>query len=404
MRYRGSDKPLRAIADELGVEFILEGTVRKQLSNLRITAKLIRADQDVQLWAETYRGTMDDVFEIQERVAAQIADALRLQLTPAEQQVLRKRATQDPEAYRLYLQGRFWWNKRTEVGFRRAIEFFDRAVEADPGYAVAHAGLADCYNLLSAYAMVAPGDAAPRAATAAAHALQLDPDLAEAHEADAHVGMLFEWNRKDIEERFRRAVSLNPQYATARQRLAIYLAASGRTGEALTLIRQARELDPLSLIINADEALVHILAGEFGAATEQARKTIELDPAFWVAHLVLGLASEQAGDLHGAAEQFQHACTLSADNAILLSALGHTLGKLGRVDDALRILGLLEDRAHRAFVPSYAMAVVQAGLGRNDEAARSLARALEERAVWLVHIHFATDPRLRTLADRSDGK
>lgn len=402
MRYRGTQKPLRTIARELHVEYILEGTVRKQRNDLRITAKLIKADEDVQMWAETYRGTMDDVFEIQERVASQIADAFRVQLTPTERLVLRKRYTSDPEAYELYLQGRFWWNKRSEEGFRRAISFFEQAIARDPTYAIAHAGLSDCYNLLSAYAMVPPGSAAPTAEAAAMTALRLDPDLAEAHEANAHVGMLFAWNRSDVEQTFRRAITLNPQYATAHQRLAIYMAATGRTEDALAVIHRARELDPLSLIINADEALILTLNGRHEAAIDRCRRTMEIDPAFWVARLVLGLAYEQAGKLEEAVAEFERAVALSAQNVILLSALGHALGRQQRLDEAHRILSDLLDRSTRAFVPSYAQAVVHAGLGNGDQAMRLLAHACDQRSVWLVHIHFASDPRLSTLHGRPD--
>ena len=394
MRYRKSNKPLRQIAGELQAQYVLEGSVRKHRNDLRITAQLIEAEQDVHLWGETYRGTVEDVFDIQEKVAAQITESLKVQLAPDEEKGLRKRGTLDAEAYQRYLRGRFWWNKRTEEGFRRAIGYFEQAIEKDHSYAVAYAGLADCYNLLSAYALVPPEESMPKALAAARAALQCDENLAESHEAIAHVGLLFDWHGIKIESEFLHAIRLNPEYATAYQRYAIYLAATGRLAEALPVINHAKGFDPLSLIINTDVGLILSLMKQFDDAVRQLEKTLEIDPNFSVAHFCLGLTYEAAGRIDDAIKEFEKAVSLSGESTIFLSALGHAFAVSGRTSDAERILNDLLAQLSQRYVSPYSIALVCAGLKRVEESLRWLQAACERRSVWLIHLHLSVDPRL----------
>ena len=261
MHYKGTNKPLRQIAKELGVQYILEGSVRKHGSDLRITAQLIDAVQDAHLWAEKYNGTLDDIFDIQEKVAEKIVEALKVELTTGEQQQLSRRYTDDTEAYQLYLRGRFFWSKRTEEGFERAIGYFNQSIEKDPNYALASVGLADAYILMGVYCYQRPHEVMPKARQAAQKALELDNKLAEAHASLAHMRMLYDWDWPGAEKQFQRAIELNPGYAPAHLWYSLTLSSIGRLEEALIEIKRAQELDPLSLIINTDVGLVHYLAG-----------------------------------------------------------------------------------------------------------------------------------------------
>jgi serine/threonine-protein kinase len=395
--FKGKHEDVREIGRKLNVETVLEGSVRKAGNRLRITAQLVKVDDGYHLWSERYDRDMEDVFAIQDEISMAIVEKLKIKLLGGQKTKLVKRHTDDLEAYNSYLKGRYFWNKRTEKGLMKGIEYFRKAIKLDPEYAVAYTGLADSYNLLSAYSIASPGESIPKAKTAAMKALEIDPDLAEAHECLGHVSMLYDWKWLDAQREFKRAIELNPNYATAHQRHGILLTAMGRMDEALAEIRRAHELDPLSLIINTDVGLFFFFEHQYDQAAEQCKKPLEMDLNFAVAHFALGLALEQMARHEEAASEFQQAMTLSGGNPIYVSALGHALAVAGKRDEAQKTLNELTRLSKQRYASPYSIATVYAGLGEKDQAFGWLQRACGERSVWLGHLHLRVDPRLDCL-------
>jgi serine/threonine-protein kinase len=400
--FKGKHQDVREIGRKLDVETVLEGSVRKAGNRLRITAQLVKTDDGYHLWSERYDREMEDVFAIQDEISLAIVEKLKINLIGRQKTKLTKRQTEDIDAYNLYLKGRYFWNKRTEKALRKGIEYFSEAIKLDPEYAVAYTGLADSYNLLSAYSIASPGESIPEAKAAATKALKIDPDLAEGHECLGHVDMLYDWNWQNAEKEFKRAIELNPNYATAHQRHGILLTAMGRMDEALVEIKRAQELDPLSLIINTDVGLFFFLQRQYDEAAELCGKPLEMDPNFAVARFAHGLALEQMERYEEAAGEFQQAMAISGGNPIYLSALGHARAIAGSVEEAWKILSELLVLSSRRYVSPYSTATVYAGLGETDKAFTWLERALEEHSVWLGHLHLRVDPRLDCL--RSDPR
>jgi TolB-like protein/Tfp pilus assembly protein PilF len=277
-------KTHRQAADDLGVQYLLEGSVRRQGKDLRITAQLIDAMHDVYLWAETYRGTIEDIFDIQEKVAGEIVEALQLRLSSDEKQILKKRFTKNTEAYQLYLQGRFFWNKRSESGIHTAIKYFEAAIEKDPRYALAWAGIADSYSVLGEYGNIPRRELYPKAEAAVFKALEIDDQLAEVHTSYASLLMLSKWDWVNSEREFKLAFELNPNYATAPHWYSQWLWSMGRLAESLRMISRAAELDPVSQAILKDKGLAFYYDRQYDNALEMAQKTLELDPNYAAAH------------------------------------------------------------------------------------------------------------------------
>ncbi len=400
MRYKGVKKPLRQIAGELGVEFILEGSVRRQGNDLRITAQLIDAVQDAHLWAEKYRGTLEDVFDIQEKVAGEITGALRLQLSPNEQKDLKQRPTEDPEAFQSYLKGRYWWNKRTDEGIWKGIRYFEQAIEKDPLYALAYAGLADSYNMLGFYSMLPPKEAFPKARAAALKAMEIDENLAEAYPALAYARHYHDWNWAGAERDYQRALELNPNYASAHQFYGTFLLSTGRSEEGFARMRKARELDPLSLIINSAVGWLHYYARQYDVAIEQLKKALEMDPNFFLAHLWLGFALQEKGLFTEAETAYEKAKALSGGTPITIASLGHLYAVSGRREKAETVLKELFELSRKRYVSSYYIAVIYAVLGDKDRAFDWLERGFKERAQALVFLKV--DPHVDPL--RSDPR
>lgn len=400
MRYKGVKKPLSQIAGELGVEFILEGSVRRQGGDLRITAQLIDAPQDTHLWAEKYRGTLEDVFDIQEKVAGEIAGALRLRLSPNEEKDLKKRYTEDPEAFQLYLKGRFWWNKRTEEAMWKGIRYFEEAIQKDPVYALAHAGLADSYNMLGFYGMLPPKEAFPKARAAALRALEINDMLAEAYSALAYARHYHDWNWAGTEEGYQRALQSNPNYASAHQFYGTFLTCMGRPDESLARMKKAQELDPLSLIINSAVGWLHYYARQYDEAIEKLEKALEMDPHFFLAHLWWGFAVQEKGMRTEAEAAYEKAKTLSGGTPITIASLGHLYAVSGQRDKATAVLNELSELSKWRYVSAYYIAAIYAGLGDNDRAFEWLERGYEERAQALVFLKV--DPHVDPL--RSDPR
>jgi tetratricopeptide (TPR) repeat protein len=397
MQYKKISINIRDIGKELHVGTVLEGSVRRSGNQIRIVAQLIDANNEVQLWADTYDKELTQVFAIQSDVAQQIALALKAKLSSEEKKRIEQKPTQNVEAYTLYLQGRFFWNKRTEEGFKKAIEYFQQAIEKDPSYARAYAGIADCYNLLGVYGYLSPKESALKAKEAAEGAIKSDNALAESHEALAHVEMLYDWNWSDVEREYKEAITLDPDYATAHQRYAIYLTMRGQMDEALASIKRAQELDPLSLIINTDVGLVCYLKSEFLQATEQCQKAIALDSDFVVAYFIRGMIDEQLGKFGDAVDVFQKAVKLSPGNSIYLSGLGHAYASAGNHAGANKVLSELLEISKQRYVSPYSIACVYAGIGEKEKSLEWLQKACEDRSVWLIHLHMKVDPRLRNL-------
>jgi tetratricopeptide (TPR) repeat protein len=302
------------IGKELGVAHVLEGSVQRVAEKVRVSVQLINASDEAHIWAETYDRKLTDIFAVESEIAKNIADTLRVKLSDPEQHAIAARPTENTEAYQLYLKGRYFWNKRTGADLRRSIDYFNQAIEKDPKYALAYAGLADAYGLLSGYGAASPKDSLPQAKAAAKKALELDDTLAEAHASLGQTLFAYDFNFAEANREFRRAIELNPNYATAHQWYGQGgLAPLGQFDDAIAEMKRALELDPLSVIINADLGSVLCTARRFDAAMEQLRKTIEMDPRFYYAHWNLGVALEVKGLVEQASTEYEKAIALDDD-------------------------------------------------------------------------------------------
>ncbi len=395
MRYKGTDKSLNQIARELHAKYVLEGSVRKHDQELRITAQLIDADQDVHLWAEKYRGNLRDVFDIQEKVAGRIVKALKVRLTPDEKQTLKKRFTEDSEAYQLYLQGRYFWNRRTEDGMNAAIKYFEKAVERDPRYSLAWAGLADSYNLLGEYGNQVRRDLYPKAKVAVSKALEIDSRLAEAHTSLGSLLMLNEWDWTNAEKEFKLGISLNPNYATAHHWYSEWLMFMGRLEESLHEISRAVELDPVSQAILKDKGFVHYYSRHYDEAIELARKTLELDPHFFTAHRLLSLSYQGKKMFDEAITENQQWGALTRNELESSLALAQLYAVSGRREEARNILENLESGKFLKGSLFRGMALVYAALEENDIAFEWLEKGYERRDESLTNLKI--DPKMDKL-------
>jgi TolB-like protein/Tfp pilus assembly protein PilF len=399
-RYESSGADPREIGKQLGVAHVLEGSVQKAADNVRVRVQLINAATATHLWAESYDRKLTDIFAVESEIATKVAGALRAKLTPPEQNALSGRPTENTEAYQLYLLGRYFWNKRTAADFEKAIEYFNRAIEKDPNYALAYAGLADAYVLLSAYGEARPSDTFPAAKAAAIKAFELDPTLGEAHAA---LGMaLFAYDLKFAEARreFQRAIELNPNYATAHQ----WYAECGLTpfrkfDEAIAEAKRALELDPLSVIINADVGSVLGYAGHHDEAIAQLRKTVEMDPNFYYSRWQLGEALEIKGFNEEAATQYKKAIELN-DDPLPRALLGHLYARTGRRDEAREILRQLRELSKQRYVLAFNLALIHVGLDEKDAAIDLLEQAYAQRDGYNIGF-IKVDPWLDPLRDDS---
>jgi TolB-like protein/Tfp pilus assembly protein PilF len=381
-RYKSSPDDLPQIAKRLGVSSILEGSVQKTADRVRVTVQLINAASDTHLWAETYDRNLTDVFAPESDIAKLIADTLRAKLSGSEQQAIAVRPTESAEAHQLYLRGRYFWNKRTGGDLKKAIGYFNQAIDKDPNYGLAYAGLADAYVLLSAYAEASPKESLPQAKAAAAKALELDSTLGEAHATLANALVAYDLNFAEANREFRRAIELDPNYATAHQWYGeTGLVPHGQFEEAIAEVRRALELDPLSLVINADVGTVLTSARRYDQAIEQLRKTVEMDPGFYYAHWTLGDALELKGRNEEAMAEYKKAIALN-DDPLPRALLGHLYAKIGRKDEALEILKQLREQresSKQRYISPYNLALIHIGLGQKDEALQLLEETYEDR-------------------------
>jgi TolB-like protein/DNA-binding winged helix-turn-helix (wHTH) protein/Tfp pilus assembly protein PilF len=397
MEYKDTHKSLSQIARDLKVDAVVEGTVLRSGNRVRITAELVQVATDRHLWAETYESQLGDVLALQSQVASAIVNEIRINLTPEEQQRLASTRPVSAASYEDYLKGRYYWNKRSEEGLTKAIEYFQLATDKDPQYALAYAGLADCYSIIgSAIVGTVPSkDVAAKAKEAALKALELDNTLAEAQTSLATVRFNYDWDWAAAAAGFQRSIELNPSYATAYQRYSLYLIAMGRAQESLTQMNRARDLDPLSISMNFSLGWRLYMAHQYDQAIEQLHNTLEMDPNFALPRMVLGQAYEQKRAYQQAIAELQKAASISHDSPQILGALGHAYGASGNRSDAEKVLGQLMEQSKKQYVSPFYVALVYAGLGENDQALDWLEKAYGDRSNAIV---FAkVDPQLDSL-------
>lgn len=394
MKYKGSEKDLKTMATENEAAYVLEGSVRKQNNHLRITAQLIDAMKDVHIWAESYRGTIDDIFDIQESVAEKIAAALQLHLTREEQQLLEKRYTDDTEAYELYLKGRHYWKQRNEEGLTKAIEYFEKALQKDPDYALAFAGIADAYSLMGEYSNISRRELFPKQMAAVNKALALDNRLGEAHISKAISLMLNEWDWRNSERSFKRGIELSPRYATGHHWYAEWLLFMGYFEDALKQIELAVEHDPLSQGILKDKGIFYYYNGQFGSAVDMGLMTLQIKPEFAPVYRLLSLGY-QGLEMYNEAEKYNIEWGKLTGNEIKTQvALADIYAQAGRTDEAWKIVNEIEDGKNLSANDNRGMAQVYAGLNEKDKAFQYLNRsyALHEESLCSLKVDWKMDP------------
>ncbi len=374
------------IARRLQVDAILKGSVRKAQSRLRITAWLIDGGDGSNLWSERFDREMDDIFAIQDEITSAIVDQLKVELLGDRQADLVRRHTADLEAYHLYLKGRHFWNKRTPSELTTSIRLFQQAIDRDPAYALAHAGVADSYTILGYYSAMEPRKAFPRAKAAATRALAIDDTLAQAHSSLAFAQVLYDWDWQGAEQGFRRTFELHPGYATAHHWYAEYLVWTGRHDEAVAEAKKALEIDPLSLIINTLVGWVDYYTRRNERAIRKLRKTLELDPTFAPANFWLALAHARAGQLDEARTAIERALDSAQESPMMLAARASLHVSSGEVAAAEGILDALKEIAGRTYVPPYYIAAVYAGFDDWPRDLEWLEKGRRLRDNWLVFL------------------
>jgi TolB-like protein/DNA-binding winged helix-turn-helix (wHTH) protein/Flp pilus assembly protein TadD len=409
MGYKGTHKTLSEIARDLNVDAVVEGTVLRSGNRVRITAELVQVATDRHLWADTYESPFGDILTLQSQVASAIVNQIRINLTPEEQQLLRSTRPVSAESYEDYLKGRYYWNKRSEEGLTKAIEYFQSATQKDPHSALAFAGLADCYSIIGSAIVgsVPSQEVAPKARAAALKALELDNSLAEAQTSLATVRFNYDWNWASAASGFQRSIELNPSYATAYQRYSLYLMAMGRTQESLTQMNRARDLEPLSISMNFSLGWRLYMARQYDPAINQLRNTLEMDPNFALPRMVLGQAYEQKGLYPQAIVELQNAASISHDSPPMLGSLGHALGVAGNKTGAGKILDQMLGQSKKQYVSPFYISLVYAGLHENEKAMDWLEKAFEDRSNAIVFLKvdpnfdgLRSNPRFQALLRR----
>jgi TolB-like protein/Flp pilus assembly protein TadD len=383
--FKSAPENLPQIAKQLGVTNILEGSVQKANDQVRVNVQLINALTDAHLWADTYDRKLTDIFAVESEIAKTIAETLQARLTGSEKSSIAKTPTVNPEAYELYLRGKFFAEKRTGADLRKSIEYYDQAIAKDPGYPLAYVGLADSHLLLTAYGAISTKEAASPARAALKKALELDDSLAQAHASSGLLANLeLDLNRAITE--LERAIQLNPNYATAHHWIALPLMAIGQSDRAIVEGKRAIELDPLSLIINADLCWLYFNGRHFDQAEAQARKTLEMDPRFYIAHFYLGEALQFRGKLTDAIAEFQKATDLNND-PYSFAMLGQAYARQGKTDEARKALARLREQAKSQYISPYAFAVVLTALGDKAHAIDELEHGYDDTGFYISLIN-----------------
>ncbi|HSY33682.1 MAG TPA: protein kinase [Verrucomicrobiae bacterium] len=406
-RYKGRRIDPQAVGRELNVRAVLTGRIMQSGGSLRIGTELVDVASGSQLWGAQYDRKPGDIFAIQDEISNEMSEKLRLKLTRTEKKRLTRHQTEDAEAYRLYLKGRHHWNRWTEDGFYKAVEYFQQAVEKDPSYALAYTGLADSYVLLGWNSYLPPKDAFPKSKMAAMQALRLDPNLGEAHTPRAAVLWLHDWQWQEAQMEFERSLALNPAHPTASHWYAEYLMTMGRHVEAIARIKNSQELDPLSLIISVAIGRDFYMARRYDDALEQLRRTVELDPNYPVTYWVLGLLLTKMGRYELAIAEGEKGVKLSGGSPLMNAALAQTFATAGRREQAIQILDDLTNLAKQKYVAPYFFAGIHVGLGEDDRAIEYLEKSYEEHSHWLIYLHLdpsmdglRSNPRFQDLSRR----
>ncbi len=404
---KNAREDVRALGARLNVSAVLEGTVRKAGSRLRITVQLTSVADGRGLWSERYDREMADVFAIQDEIAGTIVRTLRSTLLGDLGDPTPVRYTENVRAYRLYLKGRFWWNRRTQADIAKGIQYFEQAIAEDPGYALAYSGLADSYALDLDYRGAPVVEGMERAKAEARKAIELDETLAEAHTSLGWVTFIYDWDWPGAEREFRRAIELNPRYSTAHQWYSWYLMAMGRFHEALSEGRVAVDLDPASVSIRRSLGWLQYYSRQYDAALENLRRALTMNPTAEETHRLLALVNLQTGKYDDAAASFREAIANSNNAMLAFAGLGHVAALRGRADEARAVLGELQERARSQYISPVAMVGLQVALGDTDAAFEGLERAHAERRGWLAYLRVEpmldrvrADPRFQRLLER----
>jgi TolB-like protein/Tfp pilus assembly protein PilF len=401
MRYKKTDKSLPEIAKELNVDEVIEGSVMRSGNRVRIVAQLIRARTDQHLWAETYERDLGDVLKLQSEVAQDIAQQVRIQLTPEQQARLHSAPTVNPGAYEAYLKGQFYIADGTQAALKEAQGYFEEAAREDPRFALAYVGLADCYSEFGTYRWMPPQEAYRHGREAIHKALELDQTLGEAHSTLGYLDWRYGWDWPAAERELRQAVDLNPNYVEGHETLVWYLAWSGRREEALAEVEKIRSLDPAYPITSLDESGVYYHQRDYKSLIEASQRAVITNPNSWTGHYFLAVGYEGSGQLEQAVQEYRRAVDLSQGNSDPIAGLAHVYATMGNRAEAAKILGDLQRQSKISYVSPYMIAVIFSGLGQTDKAFEFLERAYQQRAPDIAYF-IKADLRLNTL--RSDPR
>ena len=402
--FRGKEIDIRDIGKKLSVGTVLEGSVRKAGNRLRITAQLVNVADGYHLWSEKYDRNMEDVFAIQDEISLAIVDKLKVKLLGAEKADLMKHHTENKEAYTNYLKGLYFWNRRSEVGFNKALEYFQKAIEIDPLYALPYVGIADTFNIMGHFCFIHPGEAFSKAKTAVKKALEIDDRLGEAHASLAWIHVCSDWDWLSAEREYKRAVELNSNYATAHEWYALFLAGMERFDEAIAEVKQALELDPLSVMINAIVGVIFYFSRQYDEAIKYHRKAIEIDPNFVFAYIWQGLAYWEKGMNNEALVSLQKAVAVANDMTYALGHLGMIYALADQRDEAIKIIDQLSELSIKRYVSPLHIALVYVGLDEKDKVFEYFEKAYLEREPYLFYLKMSSiydslrsDPRFTAL-------
>jgi DNA-binding winged helix-turn-helix (wHTH) protein len=400
LKYATSPVDLLAVGREQGVDAVLSGYIETFPDRIRVTVQLVHVGDESLLWADTFEESPQRIFTLEDEIGKRIAQWMSIRLSGEREMRLARPGTENPKAYQLYLEGRYFWNKRTEEGLRRSIEYFRQATTEDVQYALAYAGLADSYVLLDSYGVEPAFQAHPVAKAAALKALQLDNSLAEPHASLGMIYFYYEWNWSAAEHEFQRAIALNPNYVLARSWYALNLGAMGRYEEALGQVRRAQELDALSLEINTVVGRIHYFGRQYDRSIDAYRKVIDLDPHYARAHTRLGMTHAARGAFEDAIHEFEESQRLSCFDPNVAGLLGYAQALSGSTRKARKLLEELTERPHGRYVPASSVALIWIGLGKPDQALEWLAKAYQGRSTDMVYAK--TEPLLDPV--RSDPR
>lgn len=398
--FRGQERNIREIGQKLDVKALLEGSVQKADTRIRITAQLINVKDEALIWSEQYNRELNDVFAIQDDITLAIVDKLKVNLMGGEKAKLIKRYTGNVEAYELYLKGRYFWEKRTGEEMEKAIDNFQKAIQVDPEFALAYAGMADGYATLGWYGFVPREIASQKAIEAAEKALQIDPTLSEAQVSLGNVRINFLWDWQAAKKSFERAIELNPSNAEAHHQYAHLIAQQGHLQDGIAEMRRALELEPLSVVISSCLGQVLYFAHQYDEAIEELEKAIEIDPSYKEPYGTLGMIYLKKGQFEKAIAMLEKGATSSTFKTRMIGALGYAYALQGKKDEAQKMLQELRELAEKQHVDPCFRAWIQVGLGEKEQAFQLLDQAYEERANWMLILKI--DPFFDSL--RSDPK